>query len=173
MMFENNQPTPKIAYLMEDKHNLANLWDFHVNIRDNGGISIGTVIRLFHVKPIEKIMADDCPSLLTCKPAVVLQDPINLIEVPINYQVTAGIPTGFVLNGCKLELLDSEPIETGCGGLFCDKQRVREVNKYGQGCCCYKFSERRSNMEIVHTLKIRHHSLQEIIYVEEYSSTRF
>ena len=173
IIFEKNQPTSRIAYLMEDSQNLTNLWDFHVNIRDHGGITIGTAIRLYHVKPIEKIMADDCPSIVTNKPAVVLNDPIKLNEVPINFQVTAGIPTAFILNGCTIEIRDSEPFETGCGGLFCDKQRVREVMEYGQGCCCFKFSQRRANMEIIHTIVFDHHSLQEPIYIDEYSSTRF
>ena len=173
IIFEKNQPTSRIAYLMEDSQNLTNLWDFHVNIRDHGGITIGTAIRLYHVKPIEKIMADDCPSIVTNKPAVVLNDPIKLNEVPINFQVTAGIPTAFILNGCTIEIRDSEPFETGCGGLFCDKQRVREVMEYGQGCCCFKFSQRRANMEIIHTVVFEHKSLKEPVYIDEYSSTRF
>ena len=173
IIFEKNQPTSRIAYLMEDSQNLTNLWDFHINIRDHGGITIGTAIRLYHVKPIEKIMADDCPSIVTNKPAVVLNDPIKLNEVLINFQVTAGIPTAFVLNNCTIDIRDSEPFETGCGGLFCDKQRVREVMEYGQGCCCFKFSERRANMEIIHTVVFKHISLKEPVYIDEYSSTRF
>ena len=121
IIFEKKQPTSRIAYLMEDSQNLKGLWDFHINIRDRGGITIGTAIRLYHVKPIEKIMADDCPSIVTNKAAVVLNDPIKLNEVPINFQVTAGIPTAFILNKCTIDIRDSEPFETGCGGLFCDK----------------------------------------------------
>ena len=127
MMFENNQPTPRIAYIMEDSLTHNNLWDLSTNICDNGVISIGTVIRLHHVKPIEKMMADDCPSIVTAKPAIVMQNPISLSEVRINYQLTAGIPCAFVLNNCTIEVLDNEPIETGCGGLFCDKQRIRDM----------------------------------------------
>ena len=173
MMFENNQPTSRIVYIMEDNMNHKNLWDFSTNIRDNGTISVGTVIRLHHVKPIEKMMADDCPSIMTSKPAVVLRDPLNIKEVSMNLQVTAGVPTAFVLNGCRIEVKDSEPVETGCGGLFCDKQRIREVMTYGQGYCCFRFSQRRPNMEISHILVIHHVSLNEPIYFEEYSSTRF
>ena len=173
MMFEKEQPTNKIAYIIEDNMNHNNLWDFNTNIRDNGGITVGTVIRLHHVKPIERMMADDCASIVTAKPAVVMKNPMKLNEVNINYQVTAGIPCTFVLNSCILEILDSEPIETGCGGLFCDKQRISEITNYGQGCCCFCFSQKRANMEIFHTMVIKHISLEEPIYVQEYSSTRF
>ena len=122
---------------MEDHKFHRNMWDFNLNIRDNGTITIGSVLRLHHVKPIDTMMADDCPSLTTPKPVVVMREPTELCEVEINYNVTAGIPTAFVLNGCELQIRDSEPVETGCGGLFCDKQRIREVMEYGQGCCCY------------------------------------
>ena len=170
---KKNQPTSRIAYIMEDHMNHRNMWDFSTNIRDGGAISVGTTIRLHHVKPIDKMMADDCPSLVTSKPAVVLREPLSLNQVPINYQVTAGIPTAFVLNKCTLQIRDSEPIETGCGGLFCDKQRVREVMGYGQSCCCFCFSQPRPNMEIINTVVINHESLDEPLYIEEYSSTRF
>jgi hypothetical protein len=173
MIFESNQPTSKIAYIMEDDLNHKNLFDFNRNIRDNGGISIGTVIRLHHVKPIERMMADDCPALVTSKPSIILQDPIAMNEVKINNQVAAGVPTAFVLSGCSIDILDSQPVETGCGGLFCDKQRIREIGMYNQGCCCFKFCQRRANMEIIHTVVINHISLDEPLYIEEYSSARF
>ena len=173
IVFEKNQPTSRIAYIMEDQMNHRNMWDFSTNIRDGGNISVGTTIRLHHVKPIDKMMADDCPSLVTTRPVVVMRDPLSLNEVKVNYQVSAGVPSAFVLNNCQLEILDSEAVETGCGGLFCDKQRIREVMQYGQGCCCFRFSQRRPNMEVVHTLVIKHASLTEPLYIEEFSSTRF
>ena len=72
IIFENNQPPSRIAYIMEDNQNHCNMWDSSTNIRNNGTIRIGTTIQLHHVKPIEKMMADDCPSLVISKPAVVL-----------------------------------------------------------------------------------------------------
>ena len=173
IIFEKNQPTSRIAYIMEDQMNHRNMWDFSTNIRDGGNITIGTTIRLHHVKPIDKMMADDCPSLVTTRPVVVMRDPLSLNEVKVNYQVSAGVPSAFVLNNCQLEILDSEAVETGCGGLFCDKQRIREVMQYGQRCCCFRFSQRRPNMEVVHTMVIKHASLTEPLYIEDFSSTRF
>ena len=173
IVFENNQPTSRLAYIMEDQMNHRNMWDFSTNIRDGGVISIGTTIRLHHVKPIDKMMADDCPSLVTTRPVIVMKDHLSLNEVKVNYQVSAGVPLAFILNKCQLEILDSEAVETGCGGLFCDKQRIREVMQYGQGCCCFRFSQRRPNMEIVHTVVVKHESLTEPLYIEEFSSTRF
>ena len=40
-------------------------------------------------------------------------------------------------------------------------------------CYCFKFSQRRANMEIVHTIVIKHPFLEEPLYIEEYSSTHF
>ena len=56
---------------------------------------------------------------------------------------------------------------------YCDKQRILEVRRYNQGRCCYSFDSRRANMIIDHTLNIRHHSLQEIMHVPNYSSVKF
>ena len=44
IVFENNQPTSRLAYIMEDQMNHRNMWDFHTNIRDGGVISVGTTI---------------------------------------------------------------------------------------------------------------------------------
>ena len=61
MIFENVQPTSRMVYIMEDHLTHGNLWDFSTNIRENGDISVGTIIRLHHVKPIKKMMVDDSP----------------------------------------------------------------------------------------------------------------
>ena len=158
---------------MEDQMNHRNMWDFSTNIRDDGVISVGTTIRLHHVKPVEKMMADDYQSLVTTRPIVVMKDPISLDKVKINYQTLAGFPSTFVLNNCRIEILDSEAVGTGCGGLFCEKQRTLEVMACVQGSCCFLFSQRHPNMAVLHTLTINHASLQEPLCIDQCSSTRF
>jgi len=83
------------------------------------------------------------------------------------------MPLAFTLNNCEIESLSIEPIETGCAGRFCNKQRVLEVLSYNEGCGCYSYDARRTNMVINHVLNINHHSLQETIHVSNYSSSMF
>ena len=66
--------------------------------------------------------------------------------------------------------------ESGCAGLFCDKQRVLEVRRYNQGCCCYSYDARRTNIIIDHSLEIEHRFFQEEkgkIHIENFSSVQF
>ena len=102
-------------------------------------MSIGEVIRLHHVKPIKKMMAGYCPSIVVVKPAIVMQNPISLSNVRINYQMTAGAPCTFVLNHFTIDVLDNELIETRCGRIFYNKQCARDVTNYGKGCSCFLF----------------------------------
>ena len=53
----------KLAYLMEDDNQHERLWHNNLSIRDNGGISIGTIIRYFKPDPCENHMPDGIPIL--------------------------------------------------------------------------------------------------------------
>ena len=70
------------------------------------------MIRLHYVKPIDKVIADDYPSLVTTRPTIVMKDPLSLDEVKINYQVSTGVPSAFVLNKCQTEILNGEAVKT-------------------------------------------------------------
>ena len=47
-----------LVYILEDSINHVNLWNHFTIIRDNGGITIGTIIRFFKPKSYENIMPD-------------------------------------------------------------------------------------------------------------------
>ena len=55
-IIRTDEPTPHMVYILEDDINHANMWNHFTSIRDNGGITIGTVLRLFGPKPYENIM---------------------------------------------------------------------------------------------------------------------
>ena len=60
--------------------------------------------------------------------------------------------------------------------LFCNKQRVRKVWRYNQGCCCYSYDSRRTNVIIDHSLEINNRGFQEengTIKIENFSSVQF
>ena len=118
-------------------------------------------------------MPDGIPSIETRFPVAIMKYPSRLLDVPINYGIQGGESFAFCLNQCSIECMNITAEESGCAGLFCDKQRILEVRRYNQGCCCYSFDSRRANMIIDHTLNIRHHSLQEIMHVPNYSSVKF
>ena len=116
-----------LVYILKDDLHHANLWNAHVNIRDDGTISIGSVIRLFCPKPYENIMPDGVPSIESRFPVAVMKTPSFLPEVRVDNTIKGGKAMAFSLNGCTVEMLQIMPKETGCSGKFCDKQRVLEV----------------------------------------------
>ena len=52
--------------------------------------------------------------------------PKNLSEVLIKETFSERFLTGFVLSDCRITIYDSSPQEYGCGGQFCDKQRLKK-----------------------------------------------
>ena len=52
-----------LVYILEDDINHVNLWNHFTSIRDNGGITIGTIIQFFRPKPYENIMPGGNPSI--------------------------------------------------------------------------------------------------------------
>jgi hypothetical protein len=173
-IIRTDEPTPHMVYILEDDINHANIWNHFTSIRDNGGITIGTVLRLFGPKPYENIMPDGVPSIVTRFPVAIMKQPTAMLEVKINYEIQGGESMAFCLNACELTSLSISAEESGCAGLFCDKQRVLEVRRYNDGCCCYSFDSRRTNMIVDHAMNIAHYSLREgKIYASNYSSVQF
>ena len=172
-VINQEQPTSNLVYIVEDDIHHTNLWKHHISIRDNGGITIGTILRFFIPKPYENIMPDGVPSIESRFPVAIMKTPSLLSPVPINFSILGGESMAFCLNGCMIESLAITPEETGCAGRFCDKQRIVEVMQYNQGCACYSYDSRRTNAVIDHTLNIEHHSLEEKMHVANYSSAKF
>ena len=51
--------------------------------------------------------------------------------------------------------------DSGCDGLFRDKQRVLEVQQYNEGCCCYCYNSKRMTAIVDHTFRIKDKSFRE------------
>ena len=61
-------PTNQLVYVVEDAFKHQKLWNHHISIWDNGGITIGTIFRFFAPKPIDNIMPNGIPSIPTPSP---------------------------------------------------------------------------------------------------------
>ena len=172
-VINTNDPSNNLVYIVEDDLLHTNLWNLHTSIRDNGGITIGTILRFFVPKPYDNIMPDGIPSIESRFPVAIMKTPSSLCEILINKEIQGGASMAFILNGCQIENLSIVPEETGCAGRFCDKQRIREVMKYNEGCGCYSYESRRTNAIIDHTMNIQHISLSESMHIANYSSSMF
>jgi hypothetical protein len=160
-----------LVYMMEAENQNKKLWGRNPTLRDDGTIAIGTIIRIMNPMPIESIMPDGIPSLITRFPGVVLRQASIIPQVPINDGLAGNNSLAFALNNCQIQILSSTPEETGCAGRFCDKQRIHEIAQYRQGCACYVWSDRRNNMVIDHSMQISHELWS--VYISNFSSLRF
>ena len=66
-----------------------------------------------------------------------MKSPTRLHDVNINFEIQGGKSFAFCLNECSIQNILITAEESGCAGLFFNKQRILEVCRYNQGFCCY------------------------------------
>ena len=106
---------------LEDNINRTKLWNWNLRIRDNGTITIGSIIRFFKPKPHENVMPDGVPSIVTRIPVAVMRYHIEFMEVCVDKKVQGGESKGFCLNDCTVDIVSVEVEDAGCSERFCDK----------------------------------------------------
>ena len=124
-----------MVYILEHYINHFNIWNHFNSIRDNDCITIGTVLRLFRPKSYNDIIPDGEPSIVTRSHVAIVKQPMEMLELQINYAIQGGNSMLFCRNVCDLTSLSTTSEDYGCAGRFCDKQRVLEFRLYNYGCC--------------------------------------
>jgi hypothetical protein len=162
-----------VCYLMETSDKNKDLWMRNPTLRDDGAITIGTVIRIISPEPVTRLMAGDIPMLETRLPVIVMKRPRELFQVVIDKGISSNSSRAFVYKNCQISIRSSTVEETKCAGLFCDKQRIREVLQSKNGCGCYSMQSRRSNLVITHNLIVTNEELGFDEYFSNYSSSKF
>ena len=172
----NQEEGDKLVYLVESHSTNNSLWKRNPQLRDDGVITIGTIIRVLAPLPIKNLMANDVPMLETRFPVVVMMHPRELVPKIVNEGLGGNESRAFVMNNCTVDIASSVPEETRCSGLLCDKQGIHEITARNQGCGCYYMLSRRSNLVIDHSLNIRNirsNAVQWNCYIENFSSNKF
>ena len=90
-----------------------------------------------------------------------MKQPTHYLEVKNDYKINGGQSKSFCFNECSIHSLSISIEESGYAGLFCDKQRVLEVQRCNQSCCCYSYDSRMTNVIIDHRLKTNNQGFQE------------
>ena len=164
-----------LVYLMESKNSNKNLWKRFPGYRDDGTITIGTMIRILSPEPIKNMMANQICMIETRMPAIIMKHPREMIAFPVRESIPGNESKAFVLNDCQLRICSTMPEDTRCSGLFCDKQRIHEIMERNQGCGCYSMLSRRSNLVLDHSLEIQHSVGLSTwnCFIEKFSSNKF
>ena len=108
-------------------------------------------------------MPDGIPSIVSRLPVAVMKHPIKFMEVCIDDKVQGSESKVFYLNDCTVNIVSFEVEDTRCAGRSCDTQRGLEVRKCSQGCACYSFDSRRTNMVVDHAMNLKHIYLMALI----------
>ena len=143
----------KLVYVLESKTTNYKLWSANPTWRDDGTISIGTIIRLMSPNPIQTLMANDIPMIETRSPVHVMYLPNHMPEVNIQENIGANTSRAFSMNGVMINIHSTFCENTKCSGLFCDRQRTNEIKERNQACGCYSMG-RRSSLVLDHSLTL-------------------
>lgn len=173
MCREVHSRTGKLAYIIEGKYQNDELWSKQPSVRDNGVATIGTCIAILCPLPISNLLAGDIPIVNSLGGCVVMKTPSFLPSVKLNPSLPTGMTKAFVLNEMKLDFIYSAPRRTKCSGLFCDRQNVMDTLCRNRGCGCYSMLSRRSNLAMVHAIKVKDSSNNFVFQMEDFSSNEF
>ena len=163
----------QVVYMIESRISNEKLWGRQPEFRDNGVLTIGRCIAVICPTPIQNLLKDEVPILETRHPAVLMKHPKSFHEVSFNKTLVQNNTQAFVMNNVTLEVLNTVPETTKCAGLFCDRQRVREVIKLNKGCGCYGMNSRISNLTVAHSIIVKDNNDMNQFSVEDYSSLTF
>ena len=163
----------RLFYLLESKNSNATLFNRNIDFRDNGTITIGTIVRVVGPQAIETRMGD-IDMVKTPNPLIVMQRPARLPTFAINSEIQANQSMAFCLNERILNVNQTYVVQTSCSGLMCDKGRVEDWNG-SKGCGCVGMHNNISNLAIVHSIWFEsdNDGAQRRITHNNFSSTKF
>ena len=162
----------RLFYLLESKNSNATLFNRNIDFRDNGTITIGTIVRVVGPQAIETRMGD-IVMVKTPNPLIVMQR-AGLPTFAINSEIQANQSMAFCLNERILNVNQTYVVQTSCSGLMCDKGRVEDWNG-SKGCGCVGMHNNISNLAIVHSIWFEsdNDGAQRRISHNNFSSTKF
>ena len=114
-------------------------------MRDNGTVTVGTVLRIVSPLPVTSYLRGDIPLVQSNQPAIVLKNPSRYLEVLPHQNLQGESSRAFILNGAELSCQAFSCEKTKCGGSFCDRQRLNEWNNALGTCGCYAQRSRGTN----------------------------
>ena len=165
--------TGRLFYLLESKTCNSTLFNRNIDFRDNGTITIGTIVRVVGPQEIETRMGD-IDMVKTPNPLFVMERPARLPTLTINSEIQANQSMAFCLNGRLLNINQTYVAQTTCSGLMCDKGRVEDWNG-SKGCGCVGMHNNISNLAIIHSIwfDTNENGVERRISHGSFSSTKF
>ena len=155
---------------MEARNMNTYLWSRNVNYRDNGSISIGSIIRVCCPRPVDNFMRGDIPLMVTHNPVFLLKYPSKIATMQIDPEIGSNTSLAFVHNGTSLQIYYTSVLKTQCNGSLCDRQRISDWLG-SRGCGCYGMATNSTSLAIQHSISVT--TFQGDKTMKEFSSLKF
>ena len=164
----------KVAYVMEARNMNQNLFQNALQYRDNGAITVGSVLRYASPYPITTYMRNNIPMLNSNTSVVVLKTPRSFLPIPMMGVIEANKTEAFVITRAQLDVFTTTPVSTSCRGKLCDKQRVNDWNNTKtKGCGCFEMHANAPSMALLHTIRVTNTRTEQTLDMPHFSSTNF
>ena len=138
---ENAETSNRMFHMIQNSTTNKEIFDRNAVFRDNGVISIGTVLIIVNPDPIENYM-NGIPAITT-KERVIVAKPMNHPNIPLSNNLEGNDSKAFVYNEAKISLERVTFVDSKCSGNFCDRQRVSEV-QHRSKCGCFSIKSNAS-----------------------------
>eukprot|EP00957_Ditylum_brightwellii_P108216 8256661-Ditylum_brightwellii.AAC.1 len=86
---------------MEARNMKQSLWQKNLNCRDNGAVSVGSIIRMMCSIPIVSYMHNNIPIVQSPYPAILLKFSTCLFAISMNHEIEANTSLTFVYNNAQ------------------------------------------------------------------------
>jgi len=83
------------VYLVQGRGIGTNLWAKNASVRDDGTLTIGSVVAVHNPKPITKLLANDVPILEYNLSLILMKERVMKAIPPINTNVPENLAQGF------------------------------------------------------------------------------
>ena len=94
-----NSPNDLCCYVIESGGKNKNLWNKNPIYRDNGVVTIGTIIGVIMPKKITTLMANEIMILETTLSAIIMKRPLEQIKRLINYSIPPRVSADSTIIG--------------------------------------------------------------------------
>ena len=171
LCMDPNTVDGQTVYIVQGRGISMNLWSKNANYRDDGTITVGSVLAIISPKPITKLLANEVPILETNFSSLLMKRK-TLHPIPIDTSIPEMTTKGFILNGTYIRVDAVEALQTKCHGHFCDRQRCAELIRADKSCGCYFMRGIHSGIALVHRIQVNCGD-GEILTMDEFSSMKF
>lgn len=148
VVMASNLHKSQLFYIMQSQHYNIDIWNGNTEHRDNGIITVGSLIRFLSPSVVERFM-QEIPLITFNSRAIALFPLSKYPSIAIENEIVGNSSAAFIYNYTLINVWNMRVQSTSCSGFHCDRQRVADWNTTGRGCGCFNNMPNHSNLAII------------------------